>query len=114
MLQDLNTPQAAAQWLRTHVTGQLRTDSRQVQSGDGFLAWPGAAVDARKHVAGALAAGASACLVEHAGIESFAFDDARIAAMDGRHALRFWRQYKTALLALAAADGRGVAQQEAA
>ncbi len=42
------------------------------------------------------------------------FDDARIAAMDGRHALRFWRQYKTALLALAAADGRGVAQQEAA
>ena len=35
-----------------------------------------------------------------------AFDDAAIAAMDGRDALRFWRANKAALFALAAADGR--------
>ena len=34
------------------------------------------------------------------------FDDARIAVMDGRHALRFWRTYKAVLLGLAAATGR--------
>lgn len=38
------------------------------------------------------------------------FDDERVAQMDGRHALRFWRAHKTALLALAESDGRGVAQ----
>jgi hypothetical protein len=37
------------------------------------------------------------------------FDDARIVAMDGKDALRFWRQHKDALLSLAASDGRGVA-----
>ena len=37
-----------------------------------------------------------------------AFSDDEIAAMDGRNALRFWRAHKTALLALAASDGRGV------
>jgi UDP-N-acetylmuramyl-tripeptide synthetase len=83
MLQELTTPQAAAQWLSARVTGQLRTDSRQVRPGDGFLAWPGAAVDARQHVAGALAAGASACLVERMGIDAFSFDDARIASYAG-------------------------------
>jgi UDP-N-acetylmuramoyl-L-alanyl-D-glutamate--2,6-diaminopimelate ligase len=83
MLQELTTPQAAAQWLRARVTGQLRTDSRQVRAGDGFLAWPGSAVDARKHVLAALAAGASACLVERTGIDNFAFDDARIASYAG-------------------------------
>jgi UDP-N-acetylmuramoyl-L-alanyl-D-glutamate--2,6-diaminopimelate ligase len=83
MLQEFTTPQAAVQWLRTHVTGQLRTDSRQVRPGDGFLAWPGASVDARQHVAGALAAGASACLVERTGIDNFAFDYARIANFAG-------------------------------
>jgi UDP-N-acetylmuramoyl-L-alanyl-D-glutamate--2,6-diaminopimelate ligase len=83
MLQELTTPQAAAQWLRMHVGGQLHTDSRRVCAGDGFLAWPGAAVDARKHVAGALAAGASACLVERAGIEGFVLDDARVASYAG-------------------------------
>ncbi len=83
MLPELTTPQTAAQWLRTHVPGRLRTDSRQVRAGDGFLAWPGAAVDARKHVGAALVAGASACLVERAGSDEFAFDDARIASYAG-------------------------------
>ena len=41
-----------------------------------------------------------------------AFDDARILQMDGRDALRFWRAKKAALLALAAADGRGIKTEE--
>jgi len=63
----LATPAEAAQWLREHVDqvkGTLRTDSRQLQAGDGFLAWPGAAADGRGFVAAALKAGAAACLVE--------------------------------------------------
>ena len=38
MLQ-LQTPQEAARWLQARVTGTLRTDSRLVRPGDGFLAW---------------------------------------------------------------------------
>ncbi len=50
----------------------------------------------------------------HALAEWQTFDDARIAAMDGRDALRFWRAHKDALLSLARSDGRSfepVAQQ---
>lgn len=61
----------ALHWLRSRVTGQLRTDSRLVQPGDGFIAWPGGVTDGRKHVAAALAQGAVACLVEQKGIEAF-------------------------------------------
>ncbi|MEO6362918.1 MAG: Mur ligase domain-containing protein, partial [Caldimonas sp.] len=58
----------------------LRGDSRDVERGDAFVAWPGAAHDARRFVADALAAGAAACLVEADGAEAFAFDgDGRIA-----------------------------------
>jgi len=44
----------------------------------------------------------------HTLAEWAAFDDARIVAMGGKDALRFWRNHKAALLALAASDGRGV------
>lgn len=57
----------AAQWLRTQVTGELRTDSRKVQPGDGFIAWPGAATDGRRYLSQALAQGATACLLEEEG-----------------------------------------------
>jgi murE/murF fusion protein len=80
MLLVLTTPQEAAAWLRSQVTGTLQTDSRQVRPGDGFIAWPGAATDARQHVAAALASGAVAVLVEQAGVEPYAFNDARVAA----------------------------------
>lgn len=63
-------PQAIA-WLQAHVTGQLRTDSRHVQPGDGFIAWPGGVTDGRKHVASAIERGAMACLVEQEGIDAF-------------------------------------------
>ncbi|HMM87123.1 UDP-N-acetylmuramoyl-L-alanyl-D-glutamate--2,6-diaminopimelate ligase [Azohydromonas sp.] len=79
----LKTPEAAAQWLREHVGGTLRTDSRAVQPGDGFVAWPGYAVDARQFARAALAAGAAACLVEHDGAEAFAFEHPRIASLPG-------------------------------
>ena len=82
MLQ-LHTPSDAGNWLRARVTGTLRTDSRAVRPGDAFLAWPGAAVDARAHVANALAAGAVACLVEQAGAQVFKLTDPRVACYDG-------------------------------
>ena len=81
-LQHLDSPVAAARWLAARVTGQLRTDSRQVRPGDGFIAWPGYAVDGRQFVPAALAAGAAACVVEQAGVEAFALSDARVAALD--------------------------------
>jgi UDP-N-acetylmuramoyl-L-alanyl-D-glutamate--2,6-diaminopimelate ligase len=79
----LPDPAAAAQWLRARVRGTLRTDSRQVQPGDGFLAWPGRSVDARRYVPQVLAAGATACLVEREGFEAWGLDDPRIAALPG-------------------------------
>ncbi len=63
-MQALHSPAQAAQWLRQHVTGALRTDSRAVQPGDAFIAWPGAATDGRAYVASAFSQGATACLVE--------------------------------------------------
>ena len=76
----LQTPGQAAQWLRGCVTGTLRTDSRQVVAGDGFIAWPGAATDGRRHVPAALAQGAVACLVEHEDVAAYGFTDARVAS----------------------------------
>ena len=86
-LHQLHGIDQAVAWLRARgvaaLHGALRTDSRQVQPGDRFLAWPGAAHDGRQHVQAALRLGASACLVEAAGAEAFAFDDPRIAALPG-------------------------------
>lgn len=42
----------------------------------------------------------------HTLAEWSAFDDARIVQMDGREALRFWREHKDALLGLARGAGR--------
>ncbi|MEJ1129152.1 UDP-N-acetylmuramoyl-L-alanyl-D-glutamate--2,6-diaminopimelate ligase [Variovorax sp. CCNWLW225] len=83
----LTSPQLAALWLQERVQGALHADSRPVGAGDGFIAWPGAATDGRKHVAAALAQGAAACLVEHEGVEAFGFDQGefsdRIASYPG-------------------------------
>ncbi|GAB1386076.1 hypothetical protein MASR1M59_12240 [Melaminivora sp.] len=75
----------ALAWLRARVCGTLRTDSRQVQPGDAFIAWPGAATDGRLHVADALARGAEACLVEGQGVQAFDFAGCgtRIAMLHG-------------------------------
>jgi UDP-N-acetylmuramoyl-L-alanyl-D-glutamate--2,6-diaminopimelate ligase len=80
----LTSPKLAALWLKERVQGALHADSRPVGAGDGFIAWPGAATDGRKHVAAALAQGAAACLVEHDGVEAFGFQgDDRIASYPG-------------------------------
>ena len=79
----LKSPEAAAQWLRERVTGTLHTDSRLVQPGDGFVAWPGVAVDRRQFARVAIAGGAAACVVEHDGAEAFAFEHERIASLPG-------------------------------
>jgi len=94
MLTKLKSPEAAARWLKEWTTGALRTDSRQVASGDAFIAWPGYARDGREFVAAALAAGASTCLVEDEGVEAHGFTDARVASLPGLKA-------KTGLIAAA-------------
>ncbi|MBA4255043.1 MAG: UDP-N-acetylmuramoyl-L-alanyl-D-glutamate--2,6-diaminopimelate ligase [Polaromonas sp.] len=58
----------ALAWLRGRGVVRLQTDSRQVQAGDAFIAWPGFATDGRRFVPAALAAGAVACLVEADGL----------------------------------------------
>jgi len=83
MLTRLKSPEAAARWIQEWCTGQLRSDSREVQKGDAFIAWPGHARDGRSFVAQALAAGASTCLVEAEGVDAFGFVDARVAALPG-------------------------------
>ena len=79
----LHSVHEAASWLRAQVRGSLRTDSRQVQAGDGFIAWPGAATDGRAYVGQALKQGAAACLVEHEGVQSYAFESAQVSSLLG-------------------------------
>jgi UDP-N-acetylmuramyl-tripeptide synthetase len=82
---ELQTPFQAAQWLRQQVSGVLRTDSRQVQAGDGFIAWPGAATDGRQYMARAFEQGAAACLMERTGSEPWQAMEPtdRLAALPG-------------------------------
>ncbi len=68
-MQILQSAHEAASWLRANVQGELRTDSRMVQRGDAFIAWPGAATDGRQYLAQALQKGATACLMEAHGHE---------------------------------------------
>ncbi len=110
MLTPLHTPTLAVAWLRARVTGEIRTDSRKVCPGDAFLAWPGAAVDARAHVAAALAAGAAACLVEQSGMEAFTLTDPRVATYLNLKAdcglmASEWFQHPSAQLAVLAVTG---------
>ncbi|WP_395689390.1 UDP-N-acetylmuramoyl-L-alanyl-D-glutamate--2,6-diaminopimelate ligase [Caenimonas koreensis] len=78
-MNEMHSPQEAAQWLRSRVTGTLQCDSRKLRAGDGFIAWPGAAADGRNHVPAALAQGAAACLVEKTGVEAYTFEGDAIA-----------------------------------
>jgi UDP-N-acetylmuramyl-tripeptide synthetase len=85
-LQHLPSVDAALAWFGERGVHALTTDSRRVERGDAFIAWPGYASDGRQFVGSALAAGASACLVEAEGVEGFAFDHAfddgqRVAAL---------------------------------
>lgn len=59
---------ALVAWLRGRGATGLCADSRAVRRGDAFVAWPGAAVDARRFVRVALDAGAVAAVVEAEGL----------------------------------------------
>ena len=87
MLTTLGSALEAAQWLAARVAlrdgGRLRTDSRAVRPGDGFIAWPGQATDGRRFVPQALAAGAAACLVEAEGVDAFGLTGERVATLAG-------------------------------
>jgi UDP-N-acetylmuramyl-tripeptide synthetase len=96
---EFHTPAQAAQWLLSRVTGELQIDSRKVGPGDGFIAWPGAATDARRHVASALERGATACLVEQEGVQAFALGRAASKA----DVIATYAQLKAAAGPLAAA-----------
>jgi UDP-N-acetylmuramoyl-L-alanyl-D-glutamate--2,6-diaminopimelate ligase len=98
----LRSADQAAQWLQARVTGELRTDSRQIGRGDGFIAWPGAASDARQYVAQALAQGASACLVESQGAVAWNFDQG-LAQSPGGSPIAGYQQLKAATGPIAAA-----------
>lgn len=112
-LTHLKSPDAAARWLSSWVTGALRTDSRQVQPGDAFIAWPGYASDGRQYVKQALERGAATCLVEEEGIEAFGFEDARVAALPqlkaatGVIASAYYRQPSGALKVVATTGTNG-------
>jgi UDP-N-acetylmuramyl-tripeptide synthetase len=82
-MQMLSTPTAAANWLKSQVHGSLHTDSRRLQPGDGFMAWPGQRFDARSQVSTALTQGVAACLVEADGAQNFGWRDERVAAYAG-------------------------------
>lgn len=109
----LKSPDAAARWLSSWVTGTLRTDSRLVQPGDAFIAWPGYAVDGRHYVKQALERGAATCLVEEEGIDAFGFEDARVAALPqlkaatGLIASAYYRQPSGALRVVATTGTNG-------
>lgn len=82
-MQQLQTPMQAARWLRERVTGTLHSDSRKAQPGDGFIAWPGAAVDARQFVPSVLEQGVTACLVEEDGLSAFGLASEQVASYRG-------------------------------
>ena len=78
---------AAVAWLHARGARGLASDSRRVRAGDAFLAWPGATHDARRYAPQALAAGASACVVEAEGLAALGLaDDERLAALHGLEA----------------------------
>ena len=80
----LKSPEAAARWLSSWVTGTLRTDSRRVQPGDAFIAWPGYANDGRRFVAAGAGRGRVPPVWSRPRASTaFGFDDARIAALPG-------------------------------
>jgi len=81
-LQQLGSVPAALSWLVRRGARGLVTDSRRLEPGDAFIAWPGLVHDGRQHVHPALAAGAAACVIEAEGAEALGFDDLRIATMD--------------------------------
>jgi murE/murF fusion protein len=68
------------------ATAPWTSDSRDVRSGDVFVAWPGAATDGRRFVADAYSRGAACALVEEEGADAFALP-AQVVRVRGLKAL---------------------------
>jgi UDP-N-acetylmuramyl-tripeptide synthetase len=104
----------AAQWLKSRMPQhrQLHTDSRSIQPGDAFLAYPGYVQDGRKFVAHALAVGASACVVEAEGASQFGFDERTLLVpglkqLAGLIAAQFYAEPSRALRVIAVTGTNG-------
>ena len=80
-MRTLTQVQDVVAWLQSQGARRLVVDSRQVQPGDAFVAWPGAATDGRQYVQTAMQAGAVACLVEAQGADAFEWGNAPVVAM---------------------------------
>ena len=112
MLQ-MHDPAQVAQWLQACGVRQLHCDSRRLQPGDAFVAWPGAAQDGRRYVPAAFRAGAVACVVERDGAEAFGLDAPRVLAVQGlKHSVgelahHFYRAPSTELPLLAITGTNG-------
>lgn len=97
----------ALAWLRARGVRRLCTDSRRIQPGDAFVAWPGFAVDGRRFVTSALAAGAVAAVVDEHGLaalpEAATWPDAVVGSLPalkadtGALASAFWDEPSHAL-----------------
>ncbi|HSC62880.1 MAG TPA: UDP-N-acetylmuramoyl-L-alanyl-D-glutamate--2,6-diaminopimelate ligase, partial [Caldimonas sp.] len=111
----LESREAAHAWLLRLKPRRLVSDSRAVAAGDAFVAWPGQANDGRQFVGAALAAGATACLVEADGVDAFHFDAQRrvgalrgLKAAAGDIASRFYEtpSSKLAVVAVTGTNGK--------
>lgn len=109
---------AIAQWLHAQGVKQLSADSRLIQPGSAFIAWPGYAKDARMYVESALNAGACAVLVEADGLTDSCLsaalqNDPRVTAISdlkaqaGRIAHAFYGHPSEALTVLAVTGTNG-------
>ncbi len=84
VLRRLDSVDDALGWLAARGVRALAAAGVKVAPGDAFIAWPGYAVDGRRFVPQALAAGASACLVEAEGAAGFdGLDADAVAALPG-------------------------------
>jgi UDP-N-acetylmuramoyl-L-alanyl-D-glutamate--2,6-diaminopimelate ligase len=116
-LQTFHTVEAAVTWLRARQAKSLTLDSRRLQAGDAWLAWPGARQDPREFVPQALQKGASACLLEAEGcpaIEVSEVDSSAVSLMAdlkthaGEIASQFWGQpsHQLRMVALTGTNGK--------
>lgn len=72
----------AADWLKQQlpVRARLSSDSRGIEAGDVFVAYPGETSDGRAYIERAVSAGAAAVVLEEAGAEAFEGALRRVAA----------------------------------
>ena len=110
---EMHDPAQVAQWLQASGVRQLHCDSRRLQPGDAFVAWPGAAQDGRRYVPAAFRAGAVACVVEREGSEALGLNAPRVLAVRGlKHSVgeiahHFYRTPSTELPLLAITGTNG-------